>query len=74
MLIAKILKIQKVGEERENRNNNKKLLKNILKVHVATNLHPFPLKKTTITWNVSINIYPSFKEIVFPNIPTQSQP
>ena len=45
MLIARILKIQKVGEERENRNKNKKLLKNILKVHVATDLHPFPLKK-----------------------------
>ena len=45
MLIAKILKIQKVGEERKNRNNNKKLLKNILKVHVTTNLYPFPLKK-----------------------------
>ena len=47
MLIARIFKIQKVGEERENRNNNKKLLKNILiinlKVHMATNLHPFPL-------------------------------
>ena len=45
MLIARILKIQKVREERENRNKNKKLLKNILKVHVATDLHPFPLKK-----------------------------
>ena len=48
MLIARIFKIQKVGEERENR-NNKKLLKKILiinlKVHVATNPYPFPLKK-----------------------------
>ena len=39
MLIARIFKIQKVGEERENRNNNKNLLKNILiinlKVHMA---------------------------------------
>lgn len=49
MLIVRIFKIQKLGEERENCNNNKKLLRNILiinlKVHVATSLHPSPLKK-----------------------------
>ena len=49
MLIARIFKIQKLGEERENRNNNKKLLRNILiinlKVRVAISPLPSPLKK-----------------------------
>lgn len=74
MLIARTLK-DKRWEKRDNHKKKKNFNIFITKpqgAHGNKSTHFY--LETTITWNINIIVHSYFKEIFFPNAPTQSQP